>query len=113
MKDYKINGYRLSEYQSIVFYQPLAHNKKIKEIYTKTPKGWGLRYESDSVHHICPYDGVFRNCADCGALDEDFDISYCTDKKQYFTDKELFNRIQKCLKAQLGVDYNYEEDVLW
>ena len=96
----------IEQYDEIEFTQPLAHDKHIKQVYDKLSNGWGLMYSSNSVHHICPYDGVFRNCAECGGLEEDFDISYCTDKMQVVSSAALIERINDCLKAGLEVKFN-------
>lgn len=95
----------LNDYTQVIFTQPLAHGKYIKEIYTKENKKWVLEYESNSAFHICPYDGCVRNCADCGAFDEDFDINYCLNKQQKFTSVELLKRAEKCIAVDLEVKF--------
>lgn len=102
---YRITKDYIEQYDKIVFTQPLAHDKYIKQVYDKLSNGWGLMYLSNSVHHICPYDGVFRNCAECGGLEEDFDISYCTDKMQVISSAALIERINDCMKAGLEVSF--------
>lgn len=96
----------VDRYNEVEFIQPLAHGKQVKQIYSKFPAGWRVLYASDSAHHICPYDGVFRNCVECGGLEEDFDISYCTDKMQVISSAALIERINDCLKAGLEVRFS-------
>lgn len=96
----------IEQYDKVELIQPLAHNKYIKQVYDKLSDRWELMYLSNSAHHICPYDGVFRNCVECGGLEEDFDISYCTDKMQVISSAALIERINDCLKAGLEVRFN-------
>lgn len=96
----------IEQYNEIELIQPLAHDKYIKQVYDKFPAGWRLMYLSNSAHHICPYDGIFRNCIECGGLEEDFDISYCINKVQMISSAALIERINDCLKAGLEVKFN-------
>ncbi len=95
----------VNQYNKIILTQPLAHGRNIQQIYDKTDRGWQLTYVTNSVHHICPYDGVFRNCADCGALDEDFDVKFCIKKTQFYSTGALIERIIDCQRANLGVNF--------
>lgn len=108
----KISQRFLERYDVIVFTQPLAHDKYIKQKYNKKDGKWTVTYESNSVYHICPYDGVFRNCVDCGATDEDFDIEFCLNKVETIGSAALIERIYKCQDAGLQVDFLYKEDIL-
>ena len=101
----KVNEKYVENFSTIIFTQPLRSGRIIEEVYSKTPKGWLVTYNSDSAYHICPYDGAFRNCKECGANDEDFDVNFCLEKRQYFTPKELVNRIEICLDAKLNVRF--------
>lgn len=96
----------IEQYDEIEFTQPLAHGKYIKQVYSKFPAGWRVLYTSNSAHHICPYDGVFRNCADCGALEEDFDVQFCIDKVEMIDTAALVGRIKDCMKAGLEVNFS-------
>lgn len=110
----RINQKFINKYDRIIFTQPLAHDKYIKQIYIKegNTNKWKVVYKSNSIHHICPYDGVFRNCADCGAIDEDFDVKFCTNKTEIVGAGALIERIYKCQDAGLKVDFLYNEDIL-
>ena len=99
----------LSCYSKIRLIQPLAHNTSLSQIYTKKSKGWEISYETNSIYHVCPYDGVFRKCADCGALNEDFDVNTCLKKIQTISSGALVKRIDDCTKAGLEVEYMYED----
>ena len=102
-KDY-IEGY-----DKIVFTQPLAHQKYLKQIYNKCDKGWLISYESNSVYHVCFFDGVFRDCKECGILDDDFDIAYCVSKTELISSAALIERINDCMKDGLEVQFLMEE----
>lgn len=101
----RINQNYIQRYDRVVLIQPLAHNTELRQVYDRTDKGWKLTYETSSIHHVCPYDGVFRNCNDCGALDENFDIKFCTNKTQYYTIGALCERVLDCVRAGLKVDF--------
>ena len=101
----KVNAKYVDNYGTITFTQPLSKGRYIEEVYTKTPKGWLLMYTSNSTYHICPYDGQFRNCSDCGASDEKFDMNFCLNKRQYFSTAALVERIDLCQKAKVKVKF--------
>lgn len=92
-------------YDRIILIQPLAHQKYLNQIYDKCDKGWLISYESNSIHHVCFFDGVFRDCKECGILDEDFDISYCVNKTELISSAALIDRISDCRKAGLEVRF--------
>lgn len=101
----KVTESFIKDYDRVVLTQPLAHNKYLKQVYDQCNKGWLLSYVSDSVHHICPFDGVFRDCKECGALDEDFDTNFCTNKVQLISSRALVKRIKDCMSAGLEVKF--------
>jgi len=99
-KDYSY----LNDYERIELIQPLAHDRYMKQIYRPTrPNEWVLIYETNSAYHICPYDGVFRSCDDCGAGEENFDMGFCESKTIYVDNKELAERIKDCEDGGLEV----------
>ena len=100
-----INKDHIETYSTIIFTQPLSGGRHMREIYTKVPNGWEIRYDSDAPQHICPYDGMFRDCKSCGALEDDFDIKYCTNKITRVSSKVLVDRIKKCQAANLEVQF--------
>ena len=105
----------VSKYDTIILNQPLAHGKVLKQIYNKFGGGdkrWMVSYDSNSVYHICPFDGVFRDCKECGINDEDFDVTFCTNKTQAVTTAALIERINDCLNAGLDVNFYYNEDFI-
>lgn len=103
MRERRINKEYLNTYGQVILTQPLAHGTVMKQVYTKDGNRWQLSYESNSAYHICPFDGVFRNCRDCGALEEDFDIEFCRKKQSYISTGALIERINDCKKAGLNV----------
>ena len=78
----KVNKDYVNQYRKIILTQPLAHGKYIQQVYTKEGLTWKVTHTTNSAYHICPYDGIFRNCKDCGALEDDFDIKFCLKKEQ-------------------------------
>ena len=95
----------IEQFNQIKLTQPLAHNTYIQQIYNKKDNGWELTYSSTSVYHICPYDGIFRSCKECGGLDDDFDINFCLKKIEHVSSGALVGRIIDCVKANLKVEY--------
>ena len=105
----KVNKDYVNQYSKIVFTQPLAHGKYIQQTYDKTDKGWVVSHSTNSAYHICPYDGIFRNCKDCGALEDDFDVKFCLKKQQIISAGALSNRANDCLSAGLDVQFIDQE----
>lgn len=102
----KVNKDYVSQYSKIIMTQPLAHEKYIQLTYEKDIDGrWKARYSTNSAYHICPYDGIFRNCKDCGALEDDFDVKFCLKKQQIVSSGALANRANDCLSAELDVQF--------
>ena len=106
MAQRKINPDYLKNFSKIVLVQPLKTGD-VTQTYTREGKGWKVTHETTTYFHICPYDGIFRNCKDCGALEEDFDINFCLKKMQVFSPGALCNRINDCLSA--GLEVKFEE----
>lgn len=107
----KVNKDYVNQYGKIVLTQPLAHGKYIQQTYTKEGLTWKVVHSSNSAYHICPYDGQFRNCKDCGALEDDFDVKFCLKKQQLISSTALSGRINDCLKAGLEVKFIDQEDL--
>ena len=101
----KINNDYINQYNIVTLTQPLAHDRYIKQTYEKFNKGWRLTYTSNSAYHICPYDGVFRHCEECGAFEDDFDVAYCLNKEQFISTGALNGRIHDCMRAGLEVQF--------
>lgn len=102
----KVNKDYVSQYKKIIMTQPLAHEKYIQLTYEKDIDGrWKARYSTNSAYHICQYDGNFRNCKDCGALDEDFDIEFCLNKEQILSAGAVSIRVNECLASGLEVQF--------
>ena len=112
----KVNKDYVSQYSKIIMTQPLAHGKYIQLTYEKDTDGkWRARYSTNSAYHICQYDGNFRNCKDCGALDEDFDVEFCLNKEQILSAGAVSVRVNECLGSGLEVqfiDQRYKEIVM-
>ena len=109
-QEINLSDNRLNSYNTIVLTQHLAYNKYLKQIYDKCNKGWLISYQSDSAYHVCFFDGVFRDCKECGILDEDFDISYCVSKTELISSAALIERINDCMKAEIEVSFLNEEE---
>ena len=101
----KINKDYINHYNQVILTQPLAHNKYIRQTYDKTDNGWKVTHSTNSAYHICPYDGIFRNCKDCGALDDNFDVNFCLNKTQIFSAGALSKRVNDCIGAGLEVQF--------
>ena len=101
----RVNKDYVNQYSQIILTQPLANNNNIQQIFTKSTKGWIVSYTTNSIYHICPYDGFFRSCKDCGALEDDFDIEFCTNKIEVLSGGAVSERVNDCLKADLKVQF--------
>ena len=109
MAERKITKDYVEFYKKIEFIQPLAKGAYLKEIYTQClpqkPGMWLISYESNSAHHVCPYDGRFMTCEKCMAdyspVDEEDEVEYCLQFEQRVTSKELAKRVNTCKKAGL------------
>ena len=101
----KVNKDYVNQYSQVIMTQPLAHNKYVRVVYTKEDRGWVARYSTNSAYHICQYDGNFRSCKDCGALEDDFDVEFCLKKEQVLSAGALCGRINDCLSAELEVQF--------
>lgn len=88
----------------IVLTQPLNKGYYIQQVYFNKPEGWTLRWDSNYPKHICPYEGIFRNCIDCGLNEE---IDYCLHKAQIVSKKELIRRIK--LAEDAGCEVKFAE----
>lgn len=102
----RVNKDYVNQYSKIILTQPLAHGKHIQLTFEKTDKNWWkARYSTNSAYHICPYDGNFRNCKDCGALEDDFDVNFCLKKEQFLSAGAVSVRANECLAAGLDVQF--------
>jgi len=102
----RVNKDYVNQYSKIILTQPLAHNKRIQLTFEKTGEGWWkARYSTNSAYHICPYDGIFRNCKDCGALEDDFDVEFCLKKELFLSAGAVSVRANECLAAGLDVQF--------
>lgn len=107
----KLRKEYLETYRSIIFTQPLINGNWVKVGWEQEYKGdnptgiWVGVYMTSSVYHICPFDGSFRNCVDCGALEPDFSIEFCTNKTQRISTAALIERIIDCQRAGVQVEY--------
>lgn len=102
----RVNKDYVNQYSKVVLTQPLAHNKHIQLTFEKAGEGWWkARYSTNSAYHICPYDGIFRNCKDCGALEDDFDVEFCLKKELFLSAGAVSVRANECLAAGLEVQF--------
>lgn len=105
MGNRKITDKYIANYSTVVMVQPLSKGRYIEQICLRRPRtsDWSVSYVSNSAYHICPYDGIFRNCKECGIDNEDFDAKFCTNKQQIISDKEMAKRVNECQAANLKV----------
>lgn len=101
----KVNKDYVNQYSKVILIQPLAHGRYVQLMYEKVDKGWKANYSTNSAYHICPYDGIFRSCRDCGALEDDFDGQFCLKKQQIISAGALSNRINDCFSSDLEVKF--------
>ena len=105
----KVNKDYLKNYTKVIMTQPLAKGNKLFMTFNLNDdkEWWTATYSTnrECVYHVCPYDGQFRNCKDCGALDDDFDVKFCLKKKQVYSAGAVCTRINECLKAGLDVQF--------
>lgn len=103
----RVNKDYVNQYSTVTITQPLAHGKKMVLQYRKAidGKNWVARYSTDSAYHICPYDGIFRNCKDCEGYPDDGDASFCINKVQVLGAGALSERINECISAGLDVQF--------
>lgn len=92
-------------YTSICFEQPLKNQKYLREEYIRSGDLWECRYSSNSMYHLCPYDGQFRSCESCGISDEDFDTTYCLSKQIFIPTSLLLERITLCQNASVPITF--------
>lgn len=99
-------GY-VNRFDVIKFIDTLPSGRHVYEIYTRVrPETmWTIMHSTDSTYHICPYDGIFRNCSDCGANAEDFDVQFCLDKLERISSEALAERCTLCEAAQVPITY--------
>ena len=101
----KITKGYVNRFDRIKFTQVLPSGRHVYEEYTRQPhkEMWCIEYSSDSAHHICPYDGVFRECIDCevydkAVTDEDF-VELCLAHIIRIDSTELARRCMLCEKG--------------
>lgn len=95
----------VDKYTVVELIQPLPHGNYLKQRYEHMSNLWKVVFSTNSSYHLCPYDGVFRNCEECGADRDDFDDSFCKNKMVFVDSKELNERIADCKRAGLEVKY--------
>ncbi len=108
----KITKGYVNRFDKIKFTQVLPSGRYVYEEYTWHPliKQWYIQYSSDSVYHICPYDGIFRECKDCEvyneAIDDEKFIELCSARTCWVSSNELARRCTLCEKGKnCKVDY--------
>lgn len=105
----KINKDYLQSYTKVIMTQPLPKGNKLFMTFNLNDdkEWWTALYSTnrECVYHVCPYDGQFRNCKDCGALDDDFDVKFCLKKQQVYSAGAVCTRINDCIKAGLNVQF--------
>lgn len=102
----RINENYINNYDRVILTQPLAHNTRLQQIYTKRKDGkWALTYDTDSIFHVCPYSGAFIKCNDCKNFSEDKDNLSCDSMMQFYSTGALYGRVVDCIKAGLKVDF--------
>lgn len=101
MIDKITKGY-VNHYQTIKMTQTLPSGRHVYVTYTKIENKdrWQAAYSTDSAYHICPFDGRFINCPDCGvcSTDKEHEES-CVSHKEVISSKEMASRANACAKA--------------
>lgn len=102
----KITKGYVNRFDRIEFTQVLPNGRHVYEEYIRHPRTetWYIEYSSDSAYHICPYDGIFRECVDCYAYneavdDEDF-VELCLQHEIRVSSTELARRCTLCEKGE-------------
>lgn len=108
----KITKGYVNRFDRIKFTQLLPSGRHVYEEYIRQPhtENWYMKYSSDSAHHICPYDGMFRECIDCEVYDEAVDdedfVELCLSHEIRIDSTELARRCTLCEKSKnCKVDY--------
>lgn len=108
----KITKGYVNRFDKIKFTQVLPGGRKVYEEYIRKPntEKWYVQHSSDSAHHICPYDGIFRECVDCeeyeNAVDDEDFVEGCLARTEWVLSTELARRCTLCEKGKGGkVDY--------
>lgn len=102
----RINENYINNYDRVVLTQPLAHNTKLQQIYTKNKDGkWTLLYMTNSVFHVCPFTGAFIKCNECKYFNADKDNLCCDGLTQIISTGALCSRITDCIKAGLQIEF--------
>lgn len=97
----------VDKYSVVELIQPLPHGNYLKQRYEHLSDSnlWKVIHLTNSSYHLCPYDGVFRNCEECGADREDFNEVFCRNKMEFVDGRELNERIADCRRANLEVKF--------
>lgn len=108
----KITKGYVNRFDRIKFTQVLSSGRKVYEEYIRKPntEKWYVQHSSDSAHHICPYDGIFRECVDCeeyeNAVDDEDFVEGCLARTEWVLSTELARRCTLCEKGKnCKVDY--------
>lgn len=98
----KITKGYVNRFDLIKFTQILPSGRRVCETYFKQPnvEEWTIQYTTDSAYHICPYDGIFRDCGNCDVYEEAGDeedfIERCLAHIQRINSMELARRCTLC-----------------
>lgn len=92
----KIRIEDLKLYNKVILTESLNGGDVILTLSKTKANNWNARYQTTSVYHICPYDGVFRKCINCDMFDTEVDINYCKSKSKTFSNKDVCYMINSC-----------------
>lgn len=108
----KITKGYVNRFDLIKFTQVLPNGRHMFETYFREPnkETWKIQHSTDSAYHICPYDGIFRECGECevvleSANDEEI-VEKCLQKLERISSEGLARRCTLCEQtADCKVDY--------
>lgn len=108
----KITKGYVNRFDTIKFTQTLPSGRCVHETYYREPgkEMWRIQHTTDSAYHICPYDGIFRECNECDAVlksaNDDEIIEKCLQKLERISSEGLAHRCTLC-EQTVGCTVNY------
>lgn len=104
MKNQKITRAYITHFNQISMEQLLPSGRKVCVEWTRIDKnGWLPIYSTDSVYHICPYNGRFGACLVCKAYNDDAktmaDNCWKEWQKELISNEEMTSRAIACADA--------------
>lgn len=98
----KITRAYVTHFNIINMEQILPSGRKVCVQWNRTKNNkWMPVYSTDSVYHICPYDGQFIDCNRCECYNDlpDEMLKACEAKLEYISNEEMASRATACANA--------------